>query len=91
MPQPSDTRFRRFLRVARAALGDTQSEFAARIGVGGKAINRWEAGAQSPSADALRALADLANDTPEIADLYPSITAGTLLDWLDDDRDEVAA
>jgi transcriptional regulator with XRE-family HTH domain len=55
---------------ARLALGDTQDQFAERVGVSYRTIQQWEQGRSKPSLDMLRMLAQK---------LRPSFTADYLL------------
>jgi transcriptional regulator with XRE-family HTH domain len=58
--------FTRQLIEARARLGLTQGEFAARVGVSQGAVSRWEKGRQKPNAEVLMRLGKLGAGLPRI-------------------------
>lgn len=61
------------LRAARKFLGETQVQFAKRLGVGRLSIISYEAGQTAPSVDQLFALEALGLDTSFIAFGFPSL------------------
>ncbi len=68
----------RHLIEARARLGLTQDEFAARIGVSQGAVSRWEKGRHRPNPEVMIRLGELSGAAPPVLKLSGASPAGPL-------------